>query len=161
LYDAIGKVTKVAGTFNGMPTGTRAIALPDNSYNASSYFLTVFGRPESSSACECERTQDASLAQALHLINAKDLQERLSADAGAAAKFAQNQQGDAKAVEEMYLTSLSRAPQQNEVELALKHITKPRPAVDGQPADVAKIKRQAYEDLLWTLLNSKEFLFNH
>jgi hypothetical protein len=144
-----------------MPTGTRAIALPDNSYNASSYFLTVFGRPESSSACECERTQDASLAQALHLINAKDLQERLSADAGAAAKFAQNQQGDAKAVEEMYLTSLSRAPQQNEVELALKHITKPRPAVDGQPADVAKIKRQAYEDLLWTLLNSKEFLFNH
>ena len=161
LYDAIGKVTKVAGTFNGMPTGTRAIALPDNSYNASSYFLTVFGRPESSSACECERTQDASLAQALHLINAKDLQERLSADAGAAAKFAQNQQGDAKAVEEMYLTSLSRAPQQNEVELALKHITKPRPAVDGQPADVAKIKRQAYEDLLWTLLTSKEFLFNH
>ena len=47
-----------------LPPGTRAIALPDNSFNASSYFLTVFGRPESSSACECERTQEASLAQA-------------------------------------------------------------------------------------------------
>lgn len=161
LYDGIGQVTRVPGAFTGLPAGTRAISLPDNSFNSNSYFLTVFGRPEASSACECERTQDASLAQALHLINAKDIQTRLADDKGAAAQLAAHPKGDEAALEELYLSALGRKPTQEEVQLALKHITKTRPAGDGQPPSIPTVKRQAYEDLLWTLLNTKEFLFNH
>jgi hypothetical protein len=161
LYDGIGQVTRVAGTFSGLPPGSRAIGLPDNSFNTQSYFLTVFGRPEASSACECERTQDASLAQALHLINAKDIQARLSDDKGAAAQLAAHPKGDEAALEEMYLSALGRTPTPEEMALALKHITKPRPVIDGQAPSIPQIKRQAYEDLLWTLVNTKEFLFNH
>ena len=161
LFDAIGQVSKVAGNFQGLPAGTRAIALPDNSFNAGSYFLTVFGRPESSSACECERTQDASLAQALHLINAKDIQERISSDAGAAACYAKNAAGDEQSLNEMYLAAFGRPPARGEMDLALAHLSKPRLAADGAPLDPVKSKQQGYEDLIWTLLNSKEFLFNH
>jgi hypothetical protein len=161
LFDGIGQVTRVTGTFTGLPQGTRAIGLPDNSFNATSYFLTVFGRPESSSACECERTQDASLAQALHLINAKDIQSRLVDDKGAAAQLSAHSKGDEAAVEELYLAALGRKPLPEETQLALKHITRARTPVDGQPLDIPKIKRQSYEDLIWTLLNTKEFLFNH
>ena len=161
LFDAIGQVSKVAGNFQGLPAGTRAIALPDNSFNAGSYFLTVFGRPESSSACECERTQDASLAQALHLINAKDIQERISSDAGAAARYAKDSAGDEHSLNEMYLAAFGRLPLRGELDLALAHIRKPRSNADGSPLDPLKSKQQGYEDLIWTLLNSKEFLFNH
>lgn len=161
LFDAIGQVSKVSGTFQGLPAGTRAIALPDNSFNAGSYFLTVFGRPESSSACECERTQDASLAQALHLINAKDIQERISSDAGAAAHYAKDSAGDEHSLDQMYLAAFGRHPLRGELDLALAHIRKPRANADGSPLDLLKSKQQGYEDLIWTLLNSKEFLFNH
>ncbi len=161
LYDGISQVTRVGGAFTGLPAGTRAISLPDNSFNSTSYFLTVFGRPESSSACECERTQDASLAQALHLINAKDIQTRLADEKGAAAQLAAHPKGDEQALEELYLSALARQPTADETQLALKHITKPRPSEDGQPPSIPTVKRQAYEDLLWTLINTKEFLFNH
>jgi hypothetical protein len=144
-----------------MPSGTRAIGLPDNSFNATSYFLTVFGRPESSSACECERTQEASLAQALHLINAKDLQERISSDLGAAAMYAAQWERVQTSLQELYLTALGRKPTSTEEELALRHLEKPRKDADGRPLDPAKSRRQGFEDLLWTLLNTKEFLFNH
>ena len=161
LFDSIGKVCKVPGTFPGMPAGTRAIGLPDNSFNTTSYFLTVFGRPESSSACECERSQDASLAQALHLINAKDLQDRIASDLGAAALYAAKGEQDQASLDELYLTALARKPTDAERNLALQHLNKARTAADGQPLDPAKSRRQGFEDLLWTLLNTKEFLFNH
>ena len=66
LYDAINQMTASQANFSGLPVGTRAVQLPDNSFNSQSYFLTVFGRPDSSSSCECERSSDASLAQSLH-----------------------------------------------------------------------------------------------
>ncbi len=161
LFDSINEVTRTPGNFAGLPAGTRAISLPDNSFNAGSYFLTVFGRPESSSACECERTQEASLAQALHLLNAKDIQEKLAADTGAAAKLAADPRSDDEKLRELYLTAYARPPDASELALAKAHLDKPRKAVDGQPLDAAKSKRQGYEDLLWAVLNTKEFLFNH
>jgi hypothetical protein len=78
LFDAVNQVTKSEAKWEGLPAGTRAVCLPDNSFNASAYFLQVFGRPESASACECERSQDASLAQSLHLLNSKDIQTKIS-----------------------------------------------------------------------------------
>src|SRR5262245_28637632 len=71
LFDAIDQVTLAQSEFPGMPAGTRAVQLPDNAFD--SYFLTVFGRPDASSACECERSSDVSLAQVLHLMNSLEI----------------------------------------------------------------------------------------
>ncbi len=161
LYDAVNQVTRTPSNFAGLPAGTLAISLPDNSFNAGSYFLTVFGRPDSSSACECERTQEASLAQALHLLNAKDIQEKLANDSGAAAQLAADKRSDEDKLRELYLVAYAREPDANELALAKSHLEKPRKAADGQPLDAAKSKRQGYEDILWAMLNTKEFLFNH
>jgi hypothetical protein len=161
LFDSINEVTRTPGGFPGLPAGTRAISLPDNSFNAGSYFLTVFGRPESSSACECERTQEASLAQALHLLNAKDIQAKIASDAGAAARLAADARGDDEKLRELYLSAYARPPRADELALAKAHLEKPRKATDGQPLDAAKAKRQGYEDIFWAVLNTKEFLFNH
>jgi hypothetical protein len=161
LYDSVNQVTRTPSNFAGMPAGTLAIALPDNSFNASSYFLTVFGRPDSSSACECERTQEASLAQALHLLNAKDIQDKLANDKGAAAQLAADPRSDDVKLTELYLSAFARQPDAEELTLARAHIAKPRKAADGKPLDEVASKRQAYEDILWATLNTKEFLFNH
>jgi hypothetical protein len=152
LYDSVDSVTLSGSEFPGLPTGTRAIQLPDNSFNASTYFFTVFGRPESSSACECERSQDASLAQSLHLLNAKGIQEKLAAEKGRAAQLAADSTLSERAkVDELYRLAFSRSATDAEAEVALKHLAQ----------SDAKAKRAAYEDLIWALLNSKEFLFNH
>ena len=161
LYDSVNQVMHTPSNFAGMPPGTLAISLPDNSFNAGSYFLTVFGRPESSSACECERTQEASLAQALHLLNAKDIQEQLASDTGAAAKIAADPRSDDDKLRELYFAAFSREPDAEELVLAKRHLDKARKAADGQPMESAKAKRQGYEDILWAVLNTKEFLFNH
>lgn len=161
LYDSVSGLTRSKPGFAGLPADTRAISLPDNSFNKDSYFLTVFGRPESSSACACERTQDASLAQALHLLNAKAIQEKLSADTGSAASWAADKRGDEAAVRELYLSAYSRMPDPGELEVARSHLAKTRTDASGNPLPAEQARRQAYEDILWVVLNTKEFLFNH
>lgn len=150
LLDAINQVSKSENRFDGLPAGIHAVQLPDNSFNASSYFLTVFGRPEMSSSCECERSQDASLAQSLHLLNAKDIQEKLSNDKGRAALLASNKQSSESNIRELYLWAYTREPNDQELKLAKSYIEK----------KTAKA-REAYEDIIWALINTKEFLFNH
>jgi hypothetical protein len=160
LFDAVNQVTGSEGRFDGLPAGTRAVCLPDNSFNAGSYFLTVFGRPDSSSACECERSQDASLAQSLHLLNAKDIQEKLAAPNGRAALLAADaQRNDDEKIRELYLRAYSREPKIEELALARNHLERKVKDKDGVEAPINK--REAYEDIIWALLNTKEFLFNH
>lgn len=155
LFDSLHTLTDAATAFAGLPSGTRATALPDNSFNASSYFLAAFGRPDGASACECERTQEASLAQALHLLNSKDIQTKLAAEVGRAARLAADPRSDEEKLRELYLLAHSREPNAGEITLATQHFGK------QSTADAAKNKRQAYEDIMWALLNTKEFLFNH
>lgn len=160
LLDSINAVTKTENSFDGLERGTRAVALPDNSFNAGSYFLTVFGRPDSSSACECERSQDASLAQSLHLLNSKFVQDKLTADSGrAAALAADTQRTDEQKLAELYLRFFARPPGASETKLALAHLNKTVKDKDGKEQPINK--RQAWEDILWALINTKEFLFNH
>jgi hypothetical protein len=160
LLDAINNVLDAKSTFDGMPVGTRATALPDNSFNSTSYFLTVFGRPEGSSACECERTQESSLAQSLHLINAPDIQKKLTDDKARAAALAQDdKRSDEAKLTEIYQWVASRQPTPQQVKLGIEHITKH--TVGKTDKDLVAAKRQAYEDILWALINTKEVLFNH
>ena len=147
LLDAIDQVTAVPTTFAGVPHGTRAIELPDNGFN--SYFLTVFGRPESSSACECERSTDASLAQSLHLLNSKDILGKVSSDAGQACRLSKDDRPLESRFKELYLLALSREPDPQEVEIARNYL------------EAKESPREAMEDIVWALVNTKEFLFNH
>ncbi len=167
LFDSVNSLVGSQSAFEGLPPGTRAVCLPDNSFNASSYFLTVFGRPEGSSACECERSVEASLSQSLHLLNSKDIQTRLSADTGRAARLASDQRPDAAKVKELYQLAFGRDPRPDELALAAKYLAnKPaaaKPGRDAAETAAAQVKavRDGWEDTLWVLLNTKEFLFNH
>ena len=149
LLDSINQVAGTSTGFGGLPGGTRAVQLKDNGF--SSYFLTVFGRPESSSACECERSSEANLAQSLHLLNSSEIQGKLTDGNGRAAKMAKDaDRGHQAKVRELYLLAFAREPTSEESEIATKHIEKhqEKPQV-------------AYEDIVWALINTKEFLFNH
>jgi hypothetical protein len=150
LLDAVDMVTAVPTKFAGVPLGTRAVQLPDDSYNAAHYFLTVFGRPDNASACECERVSDGSLAQRLHLLNAKAIQEKLANPAGTAAQLAKETAPPAEKLRTLYLTAFSREPRPEEIARGLDFLSR---RSDGEP--------QAWEDIVWALINTKEFLFNH
>jgi len=148
LLDAIDQVTKTQTKFNKLPEGTRAIQLPDNSFDT--YFLTVFGKPKAASACECERSDDANLAQALHLLNSPEVQAKLAAKDGRTQLLAADTtRGHAERVTDLYHTVFARPPRENELDLVLQHLQR------------AETPQQGYEDLLWALINTKEFLFNH
>lgn len=147
LLDAIDRLTLSESRFGGVPQGTTAVALPDNAFN--SYFLTVFGRPEASSACECERSSDANLAQSLHLLNSQEIQQKV-AGTRAQQLAADKARSHEDKIRDLYLVAFSREPEPEEVAIAMAHVTKN----EEDP-------KRAYEDIIWALINTKEFLFNH
>jgi hypothetical protein len=151
LFDALNQVTDSPVAFGGLPQDShapkRAIMLPDESFP--SYFLDVFGRPQRISACECERVSEANLAQALHLLNSEEVQGKLTRGGGRADKLAQDKRPDEEKVDELFLWALGRKPSAEQRETALAHIKK-----------LGANKKAAYENILWALLNTKEFIFN-
>ena len=149
LYDAFHQVSGVAENLTGVAVNGRALQLADGS-NAP-YFLKVFGQPEAETACECERSPDANLAQCLHLLNSKEIQKKLAENTGRANKLASDKsRTDEQKVRELYIAAMSREPDAAELKVALDHIK-------SQGED----KKSAYEDLVLVLVNTKEFLFNH
>ena len=148
LSDAIDTTTGSRTNFAGMPPDSRAVQLPYADY--SSDFLTVFGRPKGDSACECERGSDANLSQGLHLVNSAEIMGKLSNGSGRAATLAKDQvaKSDAK-LRELYFTAFGRPPTADEQTFVLAYL------------EQKSYSQQAFEDVVWSLLNSKEFLFNH
>ena len=161
MLDSIDDLTLNRTSFSNLPVGTRAIALPDNSYNKASPFLRVFGRPDSSSVCECERVQSASLSQSLHLMNDASLKKKLSMTSGRAAQLAKNKETDEENIRKLYLAAFARAPKPNELKIAKDFLAAKRTDANNKPLDEKKARQQKYEDLIWALINTKEFLFNH
>jgi hypothetical protein len=161
LLDSIDRVADAATDFADLPSGTRAIALPDNSYNKASYFLTVFGRPEGDSVCECERVQAPNLSQSLHLMNAADVKTKLSKANGRADQLAKSKKQDDENLKDLYMLTFCREPRANELSAALAHINVPRTNAEGAPLDLLANKKIGYEDIIWALCNTKEFLYNH
>jgi hypothetical protein len=147
LLDAICTATEVPEKFAGLPPGTRAVQLPDGEVNHP--FLKTFGQPARELACECERESDSNLAQALQLINGPTVNDKLRNPNNRLGKLLARKLSDPEVLEQLYLATLSRLPNDGEVKAALAHIAK--------NAD----KRKAWEDVHWALLNSKEFLFRH
>ncbi len=161
LLDSIDQFTGAKTDFADLPAGTRAIALPDNSYNRGSAFLKVFGRPEGASVCECERASAASLAQSLHLMNASDVKGKLAASGGRAERLAKEDKPAAQKIRELYLAAFAREPQSHEQAVAEEYLARRRDDAQGNPLPPEQSRRMAYEDLLWALINTKEFLYNH
>ena len=147
LLDALASATGTQDKFDGYPLGTRAAQLPDPTVN--SYFLDLFGRPARNSACECERSDLPNMGQILHLMNNAGLNGRLSAKDARITKLLAAKTDDAKLLEELYLGAYSRYPSESEKKIALAKLK------------TSKDKQAAAEDILWAIVNSNEFLFNH
>lgn len=161
LLDAIDQLTEANTKFANLPPGTRAVALPDNSYNKASAFLQVFGRPNSASVCECERVQSSSLAQSLHLINSGEIKSKLATAGGRAARLAASEDSPEDRITELYLTAFSRKPRPDELQTAMDYLAEAPLDAAGQPMDQKKAALQNFQDLIWALMNAKEFMFNH
>lgn len=161
LLDSIDAVTGAATSFANLPPGTKAIALPDNSYNKSSPFLKVFGRPNGASVCECERLQSSSLSQSLHLINSAEIRGKLATKNGRAATLAASEKPLEEKVGELYLAAFSRLPNDNELRTAIDYLNEQVLDANGKPISPAASLRQNFQDLVWALVNTKEFIFNH
>ncbi len=147
LLDAICQTTGVPEKFNGWPKGYRAIEVWDS--RVPSYFFRIFGKPQRTTVCSCERGTKPSIAQALHLMNAPEISEKIRHRDGRAAKLARSKALPDAIVEELYLSLLSRFPTQKEREFMKRE------------AFANTDRRTAVEDVLWALLNTKEFVFNH
>lgn len=161
LLDAVDDLTGSRTDFPNLPPGTRAIALPDNSYNRASPFLKVFGRPDNASVCECERTQASSLAQSLHLMNASDVKAKLGQANGRADQLAKSDLSIEKKIEQLYLAAFARLPRAEELAVAVEYLNEPRSDAAGKPVDPTAAAIENLQDLIWALINTKEFLFNH
>lgn len=161
MLDSIDQLAGTQTDFPNLPAGTRAIALPDNSYNGSSPFLRVFGRPENQSVCECERVQSSNLAQSLHMINASDIRGKLAQANGRADRLAKDARSPEAKIKELYLVAFAREPRVDELKTAVSYLAETRFTATGQKVEPPKAARENFQDLLWAIMMSKEFLFNH
>lgn len=148
LLDAVADVTGVPTTFEGLPPGSRASEAWNQRLH--SEFMDAFGRPNASADCPCERDRRTSLVQALHLMNSRDLQEKIASDDGRAHQLADSKLTPEAIVTDLYLRAYSRTPSSEELQIAAKAFSAPE-----------SNRRTASEDVLWALLNSAEFVFNH
>ncbi len=160
MLDAVDQLSDTRTPFKGMPVGGRAVQLPDMG-GVDSNFLQVFGRPAGTSACECERNGETSLAQTLLLLNSGDIYDKLSG--GCASKLAgvDPKRSDREKIADLYYGAFGRPPTEKEVATAIAYIDRNHEADAKAPEKLAADRKAAYEDLLWALLNTKEFLFNH
>lgn len=147
LLDAIDHACGTRERFTGVPLGTRAIELPDSNYP--SYFLDTTGRPKRVVTCECERTTSPNLSSVLHLINGDVIQRKLFDKNGRLAKLMASKTEPEVAIRECYLATYCREPIDEELKFAREYLAS------------AKSPKEGYEDILWALINSPEFLFNH
>jgi hypothetical protein len=163
VLDAYSQVTKVPTRFTKVavgssggeadtsdyPLGTRALQLPDT--QLISQFLDAFGRPERGQTCSCERQQESSVTQALHLNNGQTLNDKLRDKGSRIEEWLKEKIGDEEAVARIFLLALSRQPSDAEKTRLLKIMAEGR--ADGN-------RREVLEDLFWAVLTGREFLFN-
>ena len=147
LLDSLVRVTGQPERFPGYPLGIRAIQVPDPTVD--SYFLTVFGRSGRVTACACERSGDITLPQLLHLHGGVELARKISGGDGRLAKLLGEQADNDRLTDELFLSTFGRLPKDEE------RATVRNTLAGGAP------RVEVFQDLLWALMNSQEFAFNH
>jgi hypothetical protein len=136
---------------NNFPDGTRALQLPDS--RVASSFLDSFGRPERTQTCSCERQQDSSVSQALHLNNGQTLNDKLRSKNSRVEQWVNEKISDEEAVRRLFFLALCRQPKDEELQ-KFKNIM-------GEAAkDTKTTPHEILEDLFWAVLSGKEFMFN-
>jgi hypothetical protein len=145
LLDAIDAAAGTQTKFAKVPLGTRAIELPDARYE--NYFLNTFGKPRREAVCECERVSEPNLAQALHTLNGDLVTAKVGSPQGRVARLLAAKKSHDDIVGELYLATLCRRPTAGEQAACHKLLAE------------APTPQAFYEDLLWSLINSKHFLF--
>lgn len=145
LLDMVSDVTGVPESFPAMPEGSRAMEIW--TFRSASEFLDSFGRPDPNQDPPCERSSDSTVVQALHLMNAKNIQAKILSENGISAKLASGSTSIELAIEELYLRCYCRFPTSAE-----------RNGVISLAKSKNQTKRQTLEDLLWALINSPEFV---
>jgi hypothetical protein len=148
LLDAVDDVTGVRESYGGLATGSRAV----QTWNVklSSDFMDAFGRPNSSLECPCERERKPTVVQALHLMNSNALQTKLTSAKGRATELAASSATPEELVRELYARAFSREPDPSELALAVAYFNTP-----------GTVRAEALQDLVWALVNTAEFVFNH
>lgn len=145
MLDSLVQATGVPEAFGNVPGGFSASQLPDA--GVQSEFLSLFGKPQRMEACECERDDGSNMLQALHFINGPAILSRLSNPGGRVAALVQQQPDDRALIEQLYLWSVVRSPDPKELELGLQFFK----SKEGR-------RDEAAQDLMWALLNSRDFL---
>ena len=146
LLDCINIVTSTQEKFPGLPVGARAVHIADG--NTSTYFLTTFGRAKRESVCSCEVKMEPNLSQALHLINGETSNNKIR-QGGLIPQMLRDGKKPEDVINELFVRCFSRKPTASEM-TSLVEMT----AAEENPQEVL-------EDIFWSLLNSREFLFNH
>jgi hypothetical protein len=147
FLDAVNATCGTRGGFTGVSQNARAIDLPHEGFG--SYFLDTFDRPKRVTVCECERSTSATLGQVLLLANSEEVENKIADGNGRVARLFKDKRSPKEMVEELYVVAYGRKPSEAELSRVLAYI------------DAAKDKQRAVEDVLWAILNSKEFMFNH
>ena len=145
LLDAVDAVAGTQTKYKDLPLGTHAVELPDAEYP--DYFLNTFAKPKRASVCECERSPDENLAQALHTLNGDIIFNKIAAPTGRIATLLKEQRAHEDIVTEVYLAALGRRPSEVEMATSRTHLA-------NSPSP-----KEYYEDLMWALMNTKQFLF--
>jgi len=153
LLDALSQVTGVPVPFRGYPLGMRANQIPAPPQTGrrgfdgmGERFLKAFGKPERLLTCECERNDDPGLLQAFQLITGELMNALVKSPNNRLGQMLAAGASDPQMLDEFYLAALCRPPTATESKKLLAYLS------------AAKDRRAAWEDVLWALLNSKEFL---
>lgn len=164
LLDAQYMAAGVTPAFAGYPAGTRAgqiagVAIPrqrgrpggvgpgeGSAPLPSDQFLTVFGKPPRLLSCDCERSNETTLGQTIHLISGPQISALVSHPQNRLTTLLAAGRGNDSIVEELYWAALSRPPTDAERKEMTDHVV------------ATKDRRKGMEDVLWALLNAKEFV---
>ncbi len=145
LHDALGVRPDLGGD---APPGSRAIEVATNRARDRhlARVFRLFGRPERTAACDCERSSDPVLPQTLFLMTDPGLLTMIRG--GRLARLLAQRNADAEVVEELFLATLSRFPDGDEKRWASEHLA-------------TKKREGAFVDIFWALINTREFILNH
>ena len=146
MLDAICALTGVPEQHPRLPTGARAVQI--EGAKTDNMFLKVFNRPARNLACECERERDSNLSQALQLIANRSVQDKIHSDQGRVARLIREGKDDDQIIDELYLAGLCRLPSPRERQAIVSLLRSDN-------------RREVFEDLTWTIINSKEFQFRY
>ena len=150
LIDSMSEVTGVPERIPGYMLGTRAMTVPQG---APTYFLQTFGRLKAREII-CERDNSPDVAQAMHMISGQTVQHQITGKAGTLDRWlADATLTDEEITRRLFMATLVHPPNEHEVAQVLASVHTGNPGVEA--------RRQVFEDVLWSIFNSKAFLFNH